>query len=214
METPALLIEWLSAGIDQIGNVSTEDSQTLVGRASQLAMLLLVQEQTPRNIPYLGGVTYANFPRMLIPRFLSPDKITSQENLNLLSIRYGLQNKEDTSATTIAWNLVPEAYANFGYFGVVLAGLAFGLMVGGLTWLTSGAPPISLRGLAGLAALVTLLDVEYDFSYLLLNLLQALFSISMFFIGIKALEMLLGAKVLEKQPEPFRPTRPARRTAR
>jgi hypothetical protein len=214
MDTPALLVEWLSAGFNQIQNANSEDNQALVDRASQLTVLLLVEEQTPRNIPYLGGTTYANFPNMLIPRFLSPDKITSQTNLNLLSVRYGMQGKEDTATTTIAWNLVPEAYANFGYFGVAVAGLVFGLMVGGLTWFTSGAPPISLRGLVGLAALVTLLDVEYDFSYLLLNLLQTMFSISVFFVGIKALEMLLGVKTLEKPPEPLRSTRSAGRAAR
>jgi hypothetical protein len=206
-DAPALLAEWATDSVEQTQDLnqgpSASEHESLASRASQLTMLLLVEEQTPRNIPFLDGETYANFPDMVIPRFLSPQKVASQVNLHLLSIHYGLTEKEGTETTTIAWNLIPEAYANFGYPGVISAGLIFGVIIGTLTWLTSGSTPISLRGLAGLAALVTLLDVEYDFSYLMLNLLQTLFSISVFYFGIKALELLLGKKVLEAGPAGF-----------
>jgi hypothetical protein len=170
-------------------------------------MLLLVEQQTPRNIEFLNGATYANFPLMLVPRFLSRDKIASQENLGLLSVRYGLETPDQVDITTIAWNLVPEGYANFGYPGVVGAGLVFGALVGLLTWATAGAPPISLRGLIGLISLVTLLDMEYDFSYLMLNLLQAMFSISVFYAGVRVVEFFLGKKVVDHAGSGLHPAR-------
>jgi len=206
LQIPELMTEWISEGVGQIGNGGS-DSQDLAARASQLNMLLLVEEQTPRNIEFLDGATYANFPRMLVPRFLSRDKIASQENLGLLSVRYGLETPDQTDITTIAWNLVPEGYANFGYPGVVAAGLAFGGLVGLLTWVTAGAPPISLRGLIGLISLVTLLDMEYDFSYLTLNLLQAMFSISVFYVGVRFVEFFLGKKVVDHPASGLHPAR-------
>ena len=203
LQIPDLMVEWVSAGLDHMGTANSDD-QNLASRASQLRMLLIAEEQTPRNIDFLNGVTYANFPAMVVPRFLIRDKITSQENLNILSVRYRLQRPEDVDNTTIAWNLVPEAYANFGYPGVVLVGFAFGLVVGLITWATLGAPPISLRGLIGLASLVTLLDMEYDFSYLMVNLFQSIFSISMFYIGMKIVEFFLGRNTLDHSASGFR----------
>ncbi|MGH6827734.1 MAG: hypothetical protein ACREFW_02340 [Rhizomicrobium sp.] len=188
MEMPSMLVGWFGAAIGEIGNGTADENRSLAARATQLSTLLLVEGESPQNIPFLEGATYANFPRMLIPRFLSPDKLISQANLHLLSVYYHLQDAEDTETTTISWNLVPEAYANFGNIGAFFSGLVFGLLTGGIAFITSGAPLISLRGLVGLAALVTLLDVEYDFSYLMLNLLQAMFSISMFYFALKFLE--------------------------
>jgi hypothetical protein len=182
LEAPSLIANWLELGIERLASGNNEGEQTFIDRASQLSTLLLAQQQTPENIAFLDGETYANFSRMLIPRFLSPGKITSQDNLNLLSVHYGLQTDLDTRTTTLAWGMVPEAYANFGYTGIILAGLAFGLLIGGLTWLTAGAPPISLRGLVGISSLVTIVSsTGYDFSYSLLNLVQSIISILIFY---------------------------------
>jgi len=198
---PSLVTTWFGTGVASLTEGTDSDQHSIATRASQLTVLLLAEEQSPGNIPFLDGQTYANFPKMLIPRFLSPDKITSQTNLNLLSVRYGLQAAEDVRNTTIAWNLVPEAYANFGYLGVLFAGLAFGLLTGLLTWIVADAPPISLRGLIGLTSLVTLIDVEYDFSYLFLNLIQAIISITVFFVIVRGLDSP-PTKSLPGTPQP------------
>lgn len=184
-QLPDFVLSWLEKGAENIGSGRTSDDQGFLRRASQLDMIMLVEDQSPRNIAFLDGATYANFPKMLVPRFIDPNKIISQENLSVLSVHYGLQTSEDKLTTTLSWGLVAEAYANFGFAGVVGAAIAFGILVGLLTSVTIGVSPISLGGLVGLASLVSLIpSIAYDFSYLLLDLLQALASVialSLFF---------------------------------
>jgi hypothetical protein len=184
LDAPVVIAEWFSVGLDELISPDRDAGQGIVERASQLDMLLLAERQSPERVPFMNGETYANFPKMLVPRFISPNKITSQTNLNLLSIHYGLQTQVDTRTTTLSWGIVPEAFANFGYTGVILAGMVFGLLTGALTWWTSDTdPPISLRGMIGLSALVTLVtSVAYDYSYLMLNLIQSIVSIALFFM--------------------------------
>jgi hypothetical protein len=174
-DIPGMMEEWVGAGINNMIFGAPEDQQDLSDRASMLPNLLLAQQNSPQRIPYLYGETYANFWGMLTPRFLAPSKIISQTNLAILSIHYGLQTTDDTATTTISWGLVSEAYANFGFAGVVVAGLAFGALLGWLTYLTTGAPVISARGFIGLVSLIIpITSVAYDFSYMLLNLIQGI----------------------------------------
>jgi hypothetical protein len=97
--------------------------------------------------------------------------------LNLLSIRYGLQTVETTARTTIGWGLVSEAYANFGYWAVIVIGALFGAICGALMRLSVGAPPSSLPMFITIAATLVLLNVEADLSYLLTTLAQTLAAI-------------------------------------
>jgi hypothetical protein len=133
-----------------------------------------VRRATPNYIPYLEGGTYALLPAMVVPRFLEPGKIESQAGLNLLSVRYGLQYVDSTSATTIGWGLVAEAYANFGSDGVIVVGLLFGAISGFLMRLSTGAAPLSLPMFVTIAATLTLFNVEMDFSYLVVTLAQTM----------------------------------------
>ena len=173
LQMPALMIQWFSAGISSIG--SNRGSQPdVLERTSLLHMVLLVQRSTPDFIPYLDGGTYQLLPSMLLPRFLEPDKIESQAGLNLLSVRYGLQNLEATQHTTIAWGMVAEAFANFGFVGVVAVGFLFGIFCGFLMRLSFDAEPLSLPMFVSIAAAIGLLNVEMDFSYLVVTLAQTM----------------------------------------
>ena len=184
-DIPSLMTEWFDAGVGNLLNGGQTNQQSLADRASLLPNLLLVQKSSPQPVPYLDGQTYMNFWKMVVPRFLAPDKIISQSNLALLSVHYRLQTIDQTTTTTISWGLVSEAYANFGYMGVVLAGLAFGGLAGWLTSLTVGAPTISLRGFIGLASMIVLIQsVAYDFSYMLLNLIQSIVAMCLLFAAI------------------------------
>jgi hypothetical protein len=175
LQTPGMMVDWFTAGI--VALASTDNGSTapdVLERASLLHMVLLVQRATPDFIPYLEGETYELLPAMVAPRFLEPDKVASQAGLNLLSIRYGLQYVGSASSTTIGWGLVAEAYANFGFAAVFPVGFLFGAFCGFLMRLSTGAEPLSLPMFMTIAATLTLLNVELDFSYLVVTLAQTM----------------------------------------
>jgi hypothetical protein len=160
-------------------------------------MLLLVQRATPGLIPYLEGETYALLPSMLVPRFLAPEKTISQAGLNLLSIRYGVQQPEATGATTIAWGLVAEAYANYGATAVALVGTLFGALCGALTRISRAAPPLSLPMFVTIAGTMVLVNLDADLSYLLTTLMQAIGAV----LIVAALPALLNRRSRAADPE-------------
>jgi hypothetical protein len=172
---PGMIVDWCAAGVDALWSGGAESD--VLERASLLHMLVLVQRSTPDFIPYLEGETYALLPSMLVPRFLGPEKTVSQAGLNLLSIRYGLQTMESVGRTTIGWGLVSEAYANFGYWAVIMVGALFGMVCGALMRLSVGASPNSLPMFITIAATLVLVNVEADFSYLVTTLAQTLAAI-------------------------------------
>ena len=171
-QVPEMMSDWVSNGLDALLSGNTRDSGDILERASLLQMVLLVQRETPDFVPFLSGETYRLLPRMLVPRFLEEDKTISQAGLNLLSITYGLQRQEDTGNTTIGWGLVAEGYANFGLWGVIGIGAVLGATCGALTRFSAGSSANSLPMFLTIAATLALMDVEADFSYLMVTLGQ------------------------------------------
>jgi hypothetical protein len=175
---PELMVDWFEEGTKSLLNgrpdIAGVPQVGLFERASLLWILVGVQQATPRVLPFLEGKTYTLLPSMLVPRFVDPDKPSSQSVLNLLSVRYGLQNVGGTASTTIGWGLIAEAWANFGFIGVVAIGIVFGALCGAITLLSCGASLASLRMLAAIAATSVLLNIEADLSYLLVTMLQTI----------------------------------------
>ena len=175
-QVPGLMIDWVSIGLDKLSAGPNKNTIDILERASLLHMVLLVERETPDFIPYLEGETYELFPSMALPRFVEESKIVSQAGLQLLSVRYGLQTPESIQTTTIGWGLVAEGYANFGLWGVIVVGGVFGVICGALTRLSAGASANSLPMFVAIAATLVLLDVEADFSYLMVTLGQTVFA--------------------------------------
>jgi hypothetical protein len=185
IELPGRLAEWVGLGITNLA--SGEDKADIIDRASLLYLLLYVEQVTPDYIPYLGGETYALLPEYMVPRFLNPDKTFSQAGLALLSTRYGLESTDAVGTTTLAWGVVTEAFANFGYLGVIGAALMLGLLTAFFTRWSAGQPPLSLPMLLSVVALISLTNLEADFGFLLVNLWQALIAGLLIFIPLKLL---------------------------
>lgn len=155
---PKFYADWFGFGLEQIGSTvgltseisEDERSSTLFERTGSLHMLLLVQKKSPQEVPFFQGLTYMPIPRLLIPRFLDSHKGISHTGNILLSVNYGLQTLEQTESTSIAWGLVPEAYANFGYWGVGLLAVGLAIFYSFVTNLTVNVPMTSLRFVLGL----------------------------------------------------------------
>jgi len=63
----------------------------------------------------------------------------------MLNIHIHRQTYHDTLKTTIAWGLLPEAYANFGFIGCAGIGAVLGAFYGFVTRLAIGTPAFSAR---------------------------------------------------------------------
>lgn len=182
-KVPGLIAEWFEVGTDALIAGTSESS--VVDRASLLNQLIRVEQWTPKIAPYLYGETYSYLPYIVVPRFVMPDKPTSQVVMNMLDVRYGFLTAEETRYVAVGINLVPEGIANFGYLGVVLVGIVFGMLTGFFTRLSIGKSPVSLQTLLSIVTLVTLLDLEADLSSLLTTLTQSLISVTIFFFAFQ-----------------------------
>lgn len=188
LRLPIMMGNWFVTGLSSLGGAAglsslggpVDSSPTLLERTSLLHMVMIVQQATPGFIPYLDGKTYLLLPSMLMPRFLDADKLESQAGINLLSVRYGLQRAEDTGSTTLGWGLVSEGYANFGNPGVATVGIVFGIVCGMLMRLSATALPVSPAMLVTISSTLILCNLEADFSFLFLTLLQTIGSILLF----------------------------------
>ncbi|MBD2426750.1 hypothetical protein [Phormidium sp. FACHB-1136] len=147
---PAWFSEWHGYAEENKNHVperweKVEEKESFVERSSVIHMLMMAQEKIPEPYPYLGGKTYAIIPGLLVPRILNPQKPRSHEGTHMLNVHVRRQTYQQTWKTTIAWGLLPEAYANFGYFGCLLIGGIMGAFYGTITLAAIGTPPFSAR---------------------------------------------------------------------
>jgi hypothetical protein len=167
---PVFMMEWVTAGVAAIA--TGEAGRDVSQRASLVWILMHVQRVAPNPIPFLDGATYVLLPRMLVPRFLDPDKIASQAGMNLLNVHFGILSEEGTERTAVGWGPLAEGYGNFGYFGVIGAAIVLGLFGGALTAWSAGAAPVSLPAMVAIAAMLQMANLEADLSYLFTSTLQ------------------------------------------
>ena len=145
-QLPAYYTEWFEYGLRPTDENKTA-SRKLLERTSLMHMLCLIAAYTPERQDYLYGSTYLHVLPQLIPRFFWPDKPRSHIATFELSIYYGIQREEDTETTTIAFGLLAEAFANFGYFGGILLGLFWGVTLKKLQIWSTFSPMFSFAGL-------------------------------------------------------------------
>lgn len=175
---PVLAIEWLGAGLQAMATAAPDDeSQPLYERLSLVHLLLKVQEESPDEIPYLHGESYAVIPYLLVPRVLNPEKLAAHEGTTILNVHYGLQTREDTEKTTIGWGLVNEAAANFGLLGIVVLAVLIGIAYGWVTRIALGMPVLSLRTLIAITFAAFAAQTEFTAGVYVSALFQSLVSL-------------------------------------
>ena len=80
---------------------------------------------TPKRVPFWNGESYAAIPYLFIPRVLWNDK-PSRHLWNKFGVVYGYLGANDNQ-TSVAVSYIAEAYMNFGYWGMYVFSLIFGL---------------------------------------------------------------------------------------
>jgi len=174
-EYPDFLTKWVNYGVEELNSPPHDDqSWTLSERLSLIPLLLKVQAETPDRYPYLSGATYAVIPQLFVPRFFNPNKLSSQEGSNLLSIYYGLQTREATEITTIAWGPLIESYANFGLVGVFGLAIVIAFVDGAVAKAATHVPILSLRMLVAIVFMGLALQVEWTASAYVSALVQSM----------------------------------------
>lgn len=196
-EYPAWYAEWTGYSLDNFGQSSSDnlEEQSFTERASLIHLLLIAQTQSPKDVPYLSGATYAIIPQLLVPRFLNKDKIRSHEGTSILNIHYGLQNRKATFRTTIGWGLLNEAYANFGLAGCTVIAIILGLLYGQVTRWSIGTSLLSFRSLFAVLVMSYAYQSEFSAGVYIAALFQSL--VPLIFIN------LVFMKVQKQQLMPF-----------
>jgi hypothetical protein len=175
-EYPAWYAEWIGYSFNDL-NATTSDkaeSESIVERTSLIHLLLMVQTETPKDVPYLSGQTYSIIPSLLVPRILNKNKIRSHEGTYLLNIHYGLQNRRDTLRTTIGWGLLNEAYANFGLSGCAGLAIILGAVYGQATRWSMNTPLLSSRSLFAVLLMSFAFQSEFSAGVYVAALFQSL----------------------------------------
>jgi hypothetical protein len=175
IELPGFFFEWIQAGLDfhQKGGLT----KNLIERTSLFQMICLVVDNTPDRLPYLNGETYAQIPGQFVPRLFWPNKPGAHISTDTLSVFYGLQRPEDTQKTTIAFGLLAEAYANFGFYGVGLLGFAFAFCLKKYSMWTLESLPLSYAGLLLVLFMAWSFQTELTLSVWLSSLFQSIVSV-------------------------------------
>lgn len=153
---------WVSEGLRLKGRNeidSVDDGTDLLDRASLIQMILYAQARAPEHIDYLHGRTIMIIPPLLIPRFIWPDKPRTHEGQIILNVHFGRQTIEETQRTYIAWGMLAEFYANFGWLGAILAGILLGSMIGWVTSLSIGVPLCTYRAVITAIFFITSMTV-------------------------------------------------------
>ncbi len=180
-QLPEYFEEWFGysfedgiTGLFKMSEREEGTGQSILQRSSLLHLLVFEEAVCPDSIPYLNGETYALIPQLLVPRFMNKEKIWSHEGTYMLNIHFGMQTSDQTLSTTIGWGLLNEAYANFGFIGVVCLALLLGCGYGLLERWTAGGSLLSLRVFVGILVLTGAFQTEYSAGVFVSSLFQGI----------------------------------------
>jgi len=148
---------WTLASLDAIGQAGDGGPGNLfTDRFNNLQNLLYVQQELRAGTPTLDGESLSVIPEVLLPRFLNPNKVRSQEGQVLLNLHFGRQlSRQDSETTYIAWGFLAEGVGNFGSTaGPIVMGLAVGVLLRFTENLGRGQQILSTPGLLSLSLMV------------------------------------------------------------
>ncbi len=148
---PDFYSEWVGYGLtpDVVDEEATQKrhASKLLERTSLFHIMCLVVDCTPSRQDYLHGQTYGYVPPQFVPSFFWRGKPPAHVATNRLSVYYGLQREEDTTKTTIAFGMITEAYANYGYLGIAMLGATLAFLLKKIGDWATYSPILSYPGL-------------------------------------------------------------------
>ena len=185
---PSFYAEWIRHGLsfsDEDSGGKNKMTAKLIERTSLLHILCLVVSNSPQPNPYLEGETYGHIPGQFVPRFFWPEKPPGHVSTSRLSVYYGLQTEEETTRTTIGFGMLAEAYANFGFFGVIGIAAFLAAFLKKIAGYAEGGPLLSYGGVFMVILLAWSFQVEFTLSLWLSSLYQACLAVLGLCFGLR-----------------------------
>ena len=190
-EYPAYFTEWVEHGVRNLGMGKPGEERREVSsvkeRGSLIHLMVMIQTMTPDKVPFLQGESYKFIPSLLIPRVLSPGKAWSHTGNMILSLQYGILGEEALRKTSVAFDPVMEAYANYGYLGVLVLAVIIGFFLGWATRLTIHVPMLSFGFMFGVLIIGTAISSFNTMGVYVTSTWQS-------FLALAALSLVLMSK--------------------
>lgn len=182
LQVPAFYSEWIGYGVAKLLKTSEDPDiaskrSSLLERASLIQLVCYAVDTVPDRAPYLGGSSYSYVLPQVIPRFLWPEKPSPNDSVKILSVQLGVLSAEQAETTSIGYGLITEAYANIGYYGPILLGLAIGWALRKVARGTASAGTLSGGGIFRILVLAWCLSAETTMAVWLSSFYQACIAI-------------------------------------
>ena len=181
------VVRWFGISISEwedvlAGNSPLDKQLTATSsRSSLLTMTGLILEKTPEIVPYQLGASYPLLMKNLVPRVLWPEKPSANLANQFFQVEYGVTERINLKAVSIACGFEAEGYMNFGWLGVLATGLIVGFVLG-VYELAFFSVESSLTAIAvGLAMLPGFLSIESQLVEYLGGILQLVFAAAIVF---------------------------------
>ena len=190
---------WLPASWRNIARRHREIERQpgIFDRTNLIHMQALVTHYSPASHPFLMGKTYRQFPILLVPRILWRNKPAGHLSSRTLGLYYGIHTYASVGRTSIGFGPLGEAWANFGWFGIVGLGLFFGLTMRFVARLCYGLSPTAFVSLLSVVWLGWSFQLEGAMSSWLVSLIQSL--------AMAALAIYPFTYRCRTAPKPWRP---------
>jgi hypothetical protein len=170
IERSSLFVTMTVDALTTRDNTFDKATDTAGQRSDHLSTFVFVSRLTPDVVPLWGGETYVGLLWSFVPRLLYPDKPVKTLGQEF-GHRYGLLGNEDTS-TSYNFEQLVELYANFGSAGVLIGMMVFGLIYRSLRAILNNPNGGEGAILIGACVLVTVVNIESDFSLVFGSLIQ------------------------------------------
>jgi hypothetical protein len=170
---------WLEAGWNNLwrdDSIGGARQAGLTERANLLPVLATAIKSIPDEKPFLAGRTYAMLPALMVPRIFWPGKPRGTAPTEAVGIYLGITTPEATNYSSIAIGPIAEAWVNFGWIGLVLAGAFFGVLFGLPAQLTKALIPSQVGWLLAAIFLVSSANLEQSTAGTICAIFTALFA--------------------------------------
>ena len=147
---------------------SRQSFEGLVTRISHQLMLSRIIQKTPSEVPFWSGETYLPLLTKFIPRMFWPEK-PLEDFGNQFGHRYGfLLNSNTQMSINIPW--LPELFANFGWYGLIIGMPFFGFLIAVLEHFFSSSRLGELESVIGITIISPVFFQDSNFSNMMGNI--------------------------------------------
>ena len=172
----AIYRDWFRASARAIwsGENREQKGPSVFERSNLIQLQTLVTYETPDRRPHLLGETYMHVPILLVPRVFWDEKPHGHISTEVIGIYYGVHTVESARYTSIGFGLLSEAWANFGWFGIIGLALFFGWSMQFMARICEGRSPTALVSILSVVWMGWSFRLESAMSSWIVSLLQGL----------------------------------------